>query len=111
MFNTTSVTSVHFPSCHFRGQLKAVHPLNLNEDDPTVTLTAASPTSLDQLLGQREVKAGVGDRVQSPTTRRLYTHEYNVAAKLRLADLERVAVIGQGGFGRVELVCYPHCTC
>ncbi|VDK38194.1 unnamed protein product, partial [Taenia asiatica] len=86
------------------GQLKPVHPLKLNEDDPTVTLTAASPTSLDQLLGQREVKAAVGDRVQSPTPRKLYTHEYHVAAKLRLTDLERVAVIGQGGFGRVELV-------
>ncbi|VDM30915.1 unnamed protein product [Hydatigera taeniaeformis] len=86
------------------GQLKAARPLNLNEDDPTVTLTSASPTSLDQLLGQREVKAAAGDRVQSPTTRKLYTREYNIAAKLRLSDLERVAVIGQGGFGRVELV-------
>ncbi|CDI97782.1 cGMP dependent protein kinase [Echinococcus multilocularis] len=86
------------------GQLKVAHPLKLSEDDPTVTLTAASPTSLDQLLGQRDVKASAGDRVQPPPSRKLYVHEYKVSSNLHLTDLERVAVIGQGGFGRVELV-------
>ncbi|EUB56756.1 cGMP-dependent protein kinase, isozyme [Echinococcus granulosus] len=85
------------------GQLKVAHPLKLSEDDPTVTLTAASPTSLDQLLGQHDVKASAGDRVQPPPSRKLYAHEYQVSSNLHLTDLERVAVIGQGGFGRVEL--------
>ncbi|VDD76498.1 unnamed protein product [Mesocestoides corti] len=90
----------------YGGQLKDGQPLKLNEDDPTVALTSATgSTSLDHLLGQREVKqaADVAKTTTVPS-RKLYAREYEVAAKLRLNDLQRVAVIGQGGFGRVELV-------
>lgn len=85
--------------------MKVAHRIALNEDDPTVTLTSASPTSLDQLLGQRETKPSFGDRAaESDAIRKLHSKEYEIAATLQLTELERVAVIGQGGFGRVELV-------
>lgn len=69
-----------------------------------MTLCTTGATSLDHLLGQRDFKPGAGDVVEQPTSRKLYAHEYEVSANLGLTDLERVAVIGQGGFGRVELV-------
>ncbi|VDL59201.1 unnamed protein product [Hymenolepis diminuta] len=87
------------------GQVKVAHRIALNEDDPTVTLTSASPTSLDQLLGQRETKPSFGDRAaESDAIRKLHSKEYDIASTLQLTELERVAVIGQGGFGRV----WPH---
>ncbi|VDO12248.1 unnamed protein product [Rodentolepis nana] len=80
------------------GQVRVVHPINLNEDDPTVTLTSAGPTSLDQLLGQREsMPAVVGERTaELDALRKLHTKEYDAAADLKLSDIERVAIIGQG---------------
>ncbi|KAM7533798.1 hypothetical protein Aperf_G00000117396 [Anoplocephala perfoliata] len=82
------------------GQMKDAQP-----SDPTVSLSPAGPTSLDQFLGQREVKPPPSDRVPEPgSTRKLFAKSYEIAASLQLADLECVAVIGQGGFGRVELV-------
>lgn len=87
------------------GQVRVVHPITLSEDDPTVSLTSASPTSLDQLLGQRESMPIVGERTaELDALRKLHSKEYDVAADLKLSDIERIAIIGQGGFGRVELV-------
>nr|CDS25897.2 cGMP dependent protein kinase [Hymenolepis microstoma] len=87
------------------GQVRVAHPITLNEDDPTVTLTSAGPTSLDQLLGQRESMPTVGERTaELDALRKLHSKEYDVAAELKLSDIERIAIIGQGGFGRVELV-------
>lgn len=90
----------------YGGQLKDGQPLKLNEDDPTVTLTSATcSASLDHLLGQREVKQAADvPKTATIPSRKLYAREFEVSSKLRLSDLQRVAVIGQGGFGRVELV-------
>ncbi len=85
------------------GSVKLPSPVN---DDPTVTLTnSAGQASLDQLLGQREAKPGGHEPATAVSpSRKACLREIEASANLRLSDLERVAVIGQGGFGRVELV-------
>lgn len=81
-----------------RGQLKPESPLKQSPEDQMIDLSdqeSHSQASVDQLL--------VREKLTAPTTK-LYRREYDTATELKFNDLVRVAIIGQGGFGRVELV-------
>uniref|UniRef100_A0A0X3PBC4 cGMP-dependent protein kinase, isozyme 1 n=1 Tax=Schistocephalus solidus TaxID=70667 RepID=A0A0X3PBC4_SCHSO len=79
-------------------------------EDSTVMLTENSAyalktlqqASVDQQLERRQQEELRKEK--TPSSKKLYLREYQICENLRITDLERVAVIGQGGFGRVELV-------
>ncbi|VDM05457.1 unnamed protein product [Schistocephalus solidus] len=78
-------------------------------EDSTVMLTENSAyalktlqqASVDQQLERRQQEELRKEK--TPSSKKLYLREYQICENLRITDLERVAVIGQGGFGRVEL--------
>ncbi|KAL7054680.1 hypothetical protein AAHC03_025852 [Spirometra sp. Aus1] len=71
-------------------------------ENSTFSLRTLQQASVDQQLERRQQEEL--RREKSPSSKKIYSREYQIVENLRISDLERVAVIGQGGFGRVELV-------